>query len=353
MDTVRRAAGGDTEVSRQLWQRTVDLGWPGLMHDHARGGAGLGLVDMAIVLEESGRCLMPGPLLSSAAVASLLVAKGDSRGLEEGLLADIVAGHKTVALATVEEAGGWAPELIACQATKEAGGLRISGSKLFVADAASADHFVVTARSSGSELVLVLVARGSEGLCLRELPYIDESRGLGQLDLDGVVAGPGDILASGERAVSLLAEVFDIGRVAIAAESCGAAATVLEMSTEYAKTREQFGRPIGSFQAIQHKLADMYVMLESARSAAYYAAWAIDSDQAEAHQSACLAKAYCSDAFSKIAGEGIQIHGGMGFTWEADPHFYYKRAKASELAFGDPVWNREQAAIALIGGEKA
>ncbi len=349
MEKVRGVADGDTGLVAALWEQASALGWPGLIHDDSWGGSGLGLVDMALVLEESGRVLMPGALLASTAVASLFVARSPNEALKERLLAGLVSGQVTATLATVEENGGWDPELISCAAQESDGGLRLAGTKLFVPDAGRADHFVVTARLPDSSLVLAMVARRASGLAIRDIPYVDESRSVGQLDLDDVTVAAGDVLASGQPAETLLVGIFDVARVAISAESCGAAAAVLEMSTDYAKTRQQFDRPIGSFQAIQHKLADMYVMLESARSAVYYAAWAVDNREPGAHPSACLAKAYCSEAFSRIAGEGIQIHGGMGFTWEADLHLYYKRAKASEAAFGDPVWNREQAARALMG----
>lgn len=348
LETVRRAADDGGQVVAQLWEKAAALGWPSLVHAPSVGGAGLGLVDMALVLEEAGRCLMPGPLLGSAAVASLFVARTTNEELKARCLPDIVSGRSTLSLASFEAGGAWDSPAVACLAETDHVGLRLSGTKLFVADAGTSDHFVVSARRSDQELVLALVAADADGLSCRQLAYIDQSRPVAALEFDRVGVGPADIIASGQKAEALLAGVFDVARVAIAAESCGGAAAVLETSTEYAKTRQQFGRPIGAFQAVQHKLADMFVMLESARSAVFYAAWAIDNGEPDAHSSACLAKAYCSEAFSKIAGEGIQIHGGMGFTWEADLHLYYKRAKASEAAFGDPAWNREQAARSII-----
>jgi alkylation response protein AidB-like acyl-CoA dehydrogenase len=165
---------------------------------------------------------------------------------------------------------------------------------------------------------------------------------------DEVVVGGEGILGKPGRGWELLEAVHDRAKAALAARMCGGMARALELSVEYAKTREQFGSPIGRFQAIQHKCADMFVLLESGRSAAYYAAWAIDNDEPDAHRSACLAKAYCSDAFDRVTREAIQIHGGFGFTWESDCHLFYKRAQADGMQFGDAAWNRELAARELL-----
>jgi alkylation response protein AidB-like acyl-CoA dehydrogenase len=194
----------------------------------------------------------------------------------------------------------------------------------------------------------------ANGVNTRVLKTMDQTRKLCEVRFDNVAVGAGDILGEAGNGSPLLDRLIDRAKVALCAEMCGGAQRVLEMSVEYAKVREQFGRPIGSFQAIQHKCANMMVQVESAKSATYYAAWAVANDVPDAHLAACMAKAYCSDAYRYVSAEGIQIHGGIGFTWEHDMHLYFKRAKGSEVTFGDATWNRELVAqIVLDQPERA
>src|SRR5262249_7400480 len=210
----------------------------------------------------------------------------------------------------------------------------------------------VAARKPGSAgkegLSLFLVDAGAPGVKATPLKTMDQTRKLSEIELDGVKLGKDTLLGAEGAAWSTIERVSDRGKVALCAEMCGGAQKVLDMSVEYAKVREQFGKPIGSFQAIQHKCANMMVQVESSKSATYYAAWAVANDVPEAPLAAAMAKAYCSDAYRYTAGEGIQIHGGIGFTWEHDMHIYFKRAKSSEVTFGDATWNREIVAQ-LIG----
>ena len=195
---------------------------------------------------------------------------------------------------------------------------------------------------------LFLVDCETAGVAIRRIDYVDRTRPVFEVALDEVCVGHDAMLGANGRAEGLLEEMHDLARSALCAEMCGGTQRVLDMSVAYSKNREQFGRPIGSFQAVAHKCADMFVKAESARSAAYYAAWSLAAADPEAHLNACMAKAFCAEAYAKVAAEGIQIHGGLGFTWEHDMHLFYKRAKACEVALGDVAWTREQAARVLV-----
>jgi len=221
-----------------------------------------------------------------------------------------------------------------------------------VPDAHVADMLLVPARTSGKGgekgVTVFLVPRNAPGVSVTLLKTMDQTRKLCEVRFDNVKVAKDAVLGGVGKGWSLLDSLVDRAKVALCAEMCGGAQQVLDMSVEYAKVREQFGRPIGSFQAIQHKCANMMVQVESAKSATYYAAWAVSNDVPEAHLAACMAKAYCSDAYRYVSGEGIQIHGGIGFTWEHDMHLYFKRAKGSEVTFGDATWNRELVAQLVL-----
>ncbi|NNL66474.1 MAG: acyl-CoA dehydrogenase, partial [Myxococcales bacterium] len=233
------------------------------------------------------------------------------------------------------------------------GGFRLSGAKAFVADAQSAELLVVAARREQADgpLLLAAVPADADGLRIRPVAYSDATRKLAELGLHDVFVPDEAILGGEVDAGPALEATLDRARVALGAEMCGLASRVLELSVAHARTREQFGKPIGSFQAIQHKCADMLLRVENMRSAAWYAAWSIDEDEPDAHLAACMVKAYASEACADVAGEGIQIHGGQGYTWEQDLHLYYKRAKADEVALGDGAAHREHVArVAVDGG---
>ena len=231
----------------------------------------------------------------------------------------------------------------------QASGFRLGGHKRFAADAHDADVLLVPARTgetAGEDLTLFLVDAGCPGLVIRPVPTVDATRRVADLTFEGVCVDAEKVLGAPGTGEATLSQILDRARVCLAAECCGGAARVLELCVAFAGTREQFGSAIGRFQSIQHRCADMLVWVESARSAVYYAAWSIDRARPDAHASACLAKAYASEAYSRVAGAGIRIHGGLGFTWEQDPQLYFKRAKASELWLGDPAFCRELAARA-------
>ena len=351
MTYVRKMMDDDTGYSQEQWKKMADLGWMGLILPEQYGGAGLNMVDLVVVLEEMGRMVMPGPFFATVILGGLAIDLAGTDAQKQKYLTPIAAGQLKATLAQVEESGRWDAEGIQLRAKKSGTGYSLSGTKLFVHDAHNADVLVVPARTSrgGSNgITLFLVDAKQKGVATTLLKTMDQTRKLCEVTLTNVKVPADAVLGAVGEGWSRLDRLVDRAKVALCAEMCGGAQKVLEMSVEYAKVREQFGRPIGSFQAIQHKCANMMVQVESAKSATYYAAWAVANDVPEAHLAACMAKAYCSDAYRYVSGEGIQIHGGIGFTWEHDMHLYFKRAKGSEVTFGDATWNRELVAQVVL-----
>jgi alkylation response protein AidB-like acyl-CoA dehydrogenase len=349
MTLVRTLMEDDRGHSDALWQQMAALGWMGLVFPEAYGGAGLTDIDLVVVLEEMGRVVMPGPFFATVLLGGVAIREGGSDAQKKALLPAIAAGKLKTTLALLEPSARWDAAGVQCEARREGGGYRLSGTKLFVNDALVADKIVCAARLAGTGggadaaagVTLFILDAGTPGLGVIPLKTMDQTRKLAEVTLADVRVGADALLGPPGEGWPIIERVMDRGKVGLCAEMCGGAQRVLDMSVEYAKVREQFGRPIGSFQAIQHKCANMLVEVESAKSATYYAAWAVANDVAEAPLAAAMAKAYCSDAYRHTAGEGIQVHGGIGFTWEHDMHLYFKRAKSSEVTFGDATWNRE------------
>lgn len=349
MSLVRESMESTSGFSESLWKRMCELGWPGLIVPDAYGGAGLGAVELSLVLMEMGRTLAPVPLLSTA-IAGLAISQSGDEAACQRWLPRIAEGSLCASLAQLESPVDWGESGIALAAHQEGGELVLTGAKHFVSDAMCVDLFVVPVRSDDGGVAIVGVEAGQPGVSVAPTAYNDPVRRVGSVAFDRVrVPESGLICGSGEG-WRRIAGLHDHARVALCAELCGVADRSLELAVEYAKTREQFGQAIGRFQAIQHKCAEMLVQLENMRSASLYAAWTLSAGEDDAHSAACLAKAHCSDAAASITSEAIQIHGGLGFTWEQDPHLYYKRAKADELAFGSPSHHRELAARVLIDG---
>jgi alkylation response protein AidB-like acyl-CoA dehydrogenase len=352
----REMMEGDVGFSEEKWKKTAELGWQGLIIPEEYGGSGLNMVDLVVVLEEMGKTVLPGPFFSSVILGGLGIQLGGSKQQKKQYLPGIAAGTTRATLAQVEESGRWDAEGIAMAATKDGNDFVLDGVKLFVHDAHVSDLMIVAARTSGKGtkgITLFLVDTKAPGVSITLLKTMDQTRKLCEVKFDKVKLGKDATLGGVGRGWDLLEQLVDAAKVALCAEMCGGAQKVLDMSVEYAKVREQFGRPIGSFQAIQHKCANMLVQVESAKSATYYAAWAVANGVAEAHLAACMAKAYCSDAYRFVSGEGIQIHGGIGFTWEHDMHLFFKRAKGSEVTFGDATWNRELVAQIVLDQPEA
>jgi len=352
---VRRMMEDPSGTIDEFWAKLAELGWLGLIYPEAYGGVGLGFVDLTVVLEEMGRAVMPGPYFSTVLLGGLALAEAGSEVQKQAWLPKIATGEARVTLALTEESARWDAEGIQLGAkpTKD-GGHVLSGTKLFVPDGHAADLLVVAARTAKPTkqdahhgVSLFLVPAETKGVKTALLPTMDQTRKLAEVTLSRVEVGPEALLGPADEGWTPLARVLDRATVALCAEMCGGAQKVLDMSTEYAKVRVAFGKPIGAYQAVKHKCADMLVAVENAKSITYYAAWAVDEGVAEAPLATSMAKAYVSDAYRKVAGDGIQVHGGIGFTWEHDMHLYFKRAKGSEVAFGDATFHRERVARLL------
>jgi len=331
-----------------LWSKLVEQGWLGLIHPEAYDGMGLGLVDLVVLMEEMGRAVVPGPYFSTVMLGSLAILEAGSEAQKKEWLPKIATGEKRVSLAWMEPSATLGPDGVTLPAAQKNGSYTLSGTKLFVPDAHTADAIVVAARTgtgkSEEGVALFLVPRGAAGIEVKLLPTMDQTRKLCEVTLKDVRLGAESLLGGAGAGWKPLARVLDRATVALCAEMCGGAQKVLDMTVEYAKIRQAFGRPIGSYQGVKHKAADMLVEVENSKSITYYAAWALDEGVTEGPLAASMAKAYVSDAYRRVSAAGIQLHGGIGFTWEHDLHLYFKRAKGSEFTFGDATYHRERVA---------
>ena len=350
---VRERMATPEAVTPGFWSQLAAQGWLGINFAEEEGGSGLGLVDLVVLMEEMGRAVMPGPYLATVLLGGAAIRAAGSAAQRREYLPHIAEGRLKATLAATESNARWDASGITLKAQPERAGFNLSGTKLFVPDAHLAEILVVAARTrDGSTMEdgvsLFVVPKDAAGLTVAAMPSIDETRKLFEVRFVNVAAPQTALLGELHRGWPALARVYDAAAVALAAEMCGGAQRVLEMTVEYAKLRETFGKPIGSYQGVKHKCADMLVEVENAKSLTYYAAWAIDEGAADAPLAVSMAKSYTSDASRKVSNAGIQLHGGIGMTWEHDLHLYMKRAKASEVAFGDATWHRERVA-SLIG----
>ena len=347
-DTVRRLMETPEGINPELWKKLAEQGWLGLIYPESYDGMGLGLVDLVVLMEEMGRAVTPGPYFSTVLLGGLAILEAGSEGQKKEWLPRIAAGDKRVALAWMEPSAQLGPAGVTLTAVEKGGRYTLSGTKLFVHDAHTADALVVAARTrpgAGADGVsLFLLPRGTKGLAVTLLPTMDQTRKLCEVACADVTVGADALLGAAGAGWAPLARVLDRATVALCAEMCGGAQKVLDMTVEYAKIRQAFGRPIGSYQGVKHRAADMLVDVENSKSITYYAAWALDEGSPEAPLAVSMAKAYVSDAFRRVAAAGIQLHGGIGFTWEHDLHLYFKRAKGSEFTFGDATHHRERVA---------
>jgi alkylation response protein AidB-like acyl-CoA dehydrogenase len=344
---VRAAMDSPLGWDAAVWRRiAAELGWTAVIVPEAYGGLGLSQVELAVLMEEMGSALLCAPFFSTVCLAANALVAGGSPEQKDGLLRRIASGEATATVGWTEANGRWDASGIEATVERAAGGdLVVSGRKTFVLDGQSADHVLVAARrpgSSGEEGVsLVALPADAPGLGRRALGTMDRTRRQAELTLDRVRVSPSALVGADGEGWRILAKTLDLAAVSLSAEQLGGAQRCLDMAVDYAKQRVQFGRPIGSFQAIKHKCADMLVLVESARSASYFAACTAAEDGDELPLAASLAKAYCSDAYFRCAAENVQIHGGIGFTWEHDAHLYLKRAKSTETLLGDASHHRE------------
>jgi alkylation response protein AidB-like acyl-CoA dehydrogenase len=344
LSRVRELMGTEDGIDRAVWEQAgSQLGLPGLAIPEEYGGAGFTFAEQAIVLEELGAALYGGPYLASAVLAATALLASPDEGARRDLLPAIASGETIATLAFTEDDGSWDPAATRLSAAKAGDGWRLDGHKSFVLDGGSASLVLVLASTDGA-LSLFAVESGTPGLSRAVLPTLDQTRKLARLEFDGV---PGRLIGSPGDAAAVMDRLLDVAAIALAAEQLGGAQRALEMAVEYAKIRHQFGRPIGSFQSLKHRMADLLLEVESLRSAVNYAAAAVAEGSAEVPVVASLVKAYASETFFRVAAENIQIHGGIGFTWEHDAHLYFKRAKSSELLLGDGSYHRERLATRI------
>lgn len=341
---VRRLMESREGFDRETWRRSCsELGLAAIHLPEEYGGQGFGFVELGIALEESGRALFCSPLFGSAVLAANAVLLAGSEAQRKEILPAIAAGETVATLAWTEPEGRWDLSSIRLTATASRDGYRLDGVKSFVVDGHTADRIIVAARMQGSSgrdgIALFDVPGSAAGLDRKLLATMDDTRKLARLEFSQVGAEP---LGEPGSAAETLEKTLDLASVALSSEMVGGAQKLLDATVEYAKVRVQFGRPIGSFQSIKHRLADLLLEIELGKSAAYAAADAAATGHPDLPALASLANACCSEAYRRMASESIQIHGGVGFTWENDTHLYFKRARSSEFLLGDPASHRER-----------
>jgi alkylation response protein AidB-like acyl-CoA dehydrogenase len=348
-EVVRKLMDGPEGMTPDLWKKIAEQGWTGLIFPDEHGGMDLGFVDLVVLMEEMGRAVVPGPFFSTVLLGGLALLEAGTDAQKKAWLPKIASGEARATLGWMEPSAELGARGLTLQATAKGAGFTLDGTKLFVHDAHTADVIVVAARTGSGKspeegISLFLVPKGTPGLSVTLLPTMDQTRKLCEVGLKSVALGADALMGPAGSGWAPLARVIDRATVALCAEMCGGAQKVLEMTVEYAKIRQAFGRPIGSYQGVKHKAADMLVDVENSKSITYYAAWAMDEGVPEGPLAVSMAKAYVSDAYRRVSGAGIQLHGGIGFTWEHDLHLYFKRAKGSEFTFGDATWHRERVA---------
>jgi alkylation response protein AidB-like acyl-CoA dehydrogenase len=332
--------------SRDLWKQMAELGWVGIPFPEAYGGADMGLADLAVVVEALGRTLAPEPFLSTVLLGGQTLLLAGSEDQQRRWLPGAVAGDTLLALACQERDSRYDLCRVSTRAERDGDGWRLSGEKVQVEGGCGADLYLVSARTAGAEsdadgIGLFAVRPGSDGLQVERQRRID-SRNAALLRLEGVAVGGDGVLGAPEAAGPLLERVADRARVGLCAEMLGAMQEIFQRTLQYLKDREQFGVPIGSFQALKHRAAELFIQIELSRSCVMAAARALDEGLEQAPALVSLAKARCSDAAMQVAHEAVQMHGGIGMTDEHDMGLYLKRARASELCLGDAAWHRDR-----------
>lgn len=331
--------------SDTVWQQMAEMGLQGLAIDAGYGGQGLGMIELALVLDEMGRAAYPGPFFATVVLAAGAIAASGQQSQMARYLPDIAQGRTRATLALVDGALSWSPSGVSLRAEKRGDGFVLSGEKRFVPFAHAADVILVVARTGPGDDGTTVFAVPSDAAGLSQTPNVemDHTNRTSTVRFDSVSVGPDAVIGEVDRGWSVIGPTLERAAVAAAAEMLGAARRCMDMSVEYAKVRQQFGQPIGMFQAIKHACAEMLLEVENAHGATYYAAWAADARSPDASLAASAAKAYVGDASRKVCGSSIQVHGGIGFTWEYDLHLYFKRAKHFEPLYGDADFHRERA----------
>jgi alkylation response protein AidB-like acyl-CoA dehydrogenase len=348
---VRQMMAHETAHDAAFWQKLVGQGWPGLLIPEQYGGTNGTFLDMTVIVEELGKALIPGPFFAAALLGAPAFIEGASDALKQEFLPKMAEGKFIATVALAEAAGRFDAGGVELKAAKKGSGYTLNGEKFFVPDAHIADALIVVARTgSGSAgqdgITLLCVPRTEKGITVTQLKTVDMTRRMCHVKFDNVQADT--VIGKENAGWPVMSRVLDIATSALSTEMVGTAQKALDIAVEYAKTRVQFGKPIGSFQAIKHKCVDMMVAVENSRSLAYYAAWTVDERVAEAQTAVPMAKAYASDMAKNVTSEAIQVHGGIGFTWEHDMHLYHRRALAGEANFGNAPIHRETVAKSLL-----
>lgn len=336
--TVRELMETESGYDEAVWSQMAEqMGLQSLVIPEEHGGQGFSWVELIVVLEEMGRALFCAPFFSTTVLATSALMLADDDAAASEYLPKIASGELTATVALTEENGRWDESGVTATAAADGDAWKLTGAKHYVLDGHTAGLLIVAARTAAG-VSLFAVDGDAAGMTRTALATMDQTRKQAKVEFADT---PGQLIGADGAGWDTMTRVLDRAAVGLAAEQVGGAQMVLDMAVEYAKVRVQFGRPIGSFQAIKHKCADMLLQVESAKSAAYYAAWCAADDNDELPAMASLAKSYCSEAYFHATAENIQIHGGIGFTWEHPAHLYFKRAKSSELLFGDPTYHRE------------
>ena len=349
---VRKMMADETAHSTELWKKIAQLGWLGIIVPEEYGGSGGNFLDLVVILEEMGKSLLPGPFFATVLLGSTAVLAGGSAAQKAALLPTVAAGNLLLTLAVAEPSGRYDAAGVTLAATSKGSDFVLSGEKLFVQDAHVADQLVVAARTSqGSNpqdgITLFLVDAKAPGVRISQLKTVDMTRRQCHVAFQDVAVAGSQVLGEVGKGWPIVRRVLDQAMAGLCVEVVGTAQKALDIAVAYAKERVQFGKPIGSFQAVKHKCVDMMVQVENARSLTYYAAWTVDENVPEVGQAVPMAKAYCSDMAKTVTSEAIQVHGGIGFTWEHDMHLFYRRGLAAEAAFGSAPVHREVVAQTL------
>lgn len=342
---VRAATEDPRGFSETTWQQMAEMGLPGLAIDAGYGGQGLGMVELALVLDEMGRAAYPGPYFASTVLAAGVIAASGQPNQMARYLPEFARGRMRGTLALIEDALAWAPSGVKLRAERRGENFVLSGVKRLVPFVEAADVVLVAARTGGGSdgTTVFAIPRDTPGLSSTPNVEMDRTNRTSTVTFDQVAVGADDVIGAVDAGWAVIAPVLQRAAAGAAAEMLGASRRCMEMSVEYARVRQQFGQPIGMFQAIKHMCAEMLLEVENAHGAAYYAAWALDAGSPDAPLAVSSAKAYVGEASRKVCGSAIQVHGGIGFTWEYDLHLYFKRAKHFEPLYGDGDFHREQA----------
>jgi len=343
IEYVRDLLDDDRGYHDDLWFKMADMGWMSIRIPEKYGGMGMDQTDLNVVLEEMGRALVPGPFFSTVVLAAEIIMECGDERQKKKYLPGIADGRVTGTLAIYEPDSGADPDYIRMEAQKKDNGYVLDGTKLFVPDAHTAGFIICAARTEEDAITLFLLDSRAEGISISPMPTMDGTRRMGVLDISNLYVAQDNVLGESDKGHKPLRKVMQRAQTGLCAETLGGAERSMEIAVWHAKNRIQFDQPIGAFQSIKHRCAQMYLEIESSRSLLYWAGWAQDyAEPNEAAVAASTAKAFCSETGKNVTSSAIQVLGANGFSWESDLHLYFKRSRANDVALGDSVFHREQ-----------